>query len=155
MISKAQPLFTGTLLLLGAGFLVANVRLLYEYISFMRRRRSALLTWTSPKPPYYGMAIAIGVSLGILVIAKLLVHPSARRHGMARALMIALEPVAQSEGRTLLTLDTWTHSPAEALYRSLGYVVAGVIPRYARGSLTPQLEAATFMYKELAPAELR
>ena len=88
-------------------------------------------------------------------VLKLLVHPSARRHGMARALMIALEPVAQSEGRTLLTLDTWTHSPAEALYRSLGYVVAGVIPRYARGSLTPQLEAATFMYKELAPAELR
>jgi len=85
-------------------------------------------------------------------VLKLLVHPSARRHGIARALMIALEPIAQSEGRTLLTLDTWTGSPAEALYRSLGYVVVGVIPRYARGSLTPQLDAATFMYKELAPA---
>ena len=82
-------------------------------------------------------------------VLKLLVHPSARRHGIARALMIALEEVARAEQRTLLTLDTWTGSAAEGLYRSLGYVTVGVIPRYARGSLTPNLEPATFMYKEL------
>jgi len=63
--------------------------------------------------------------------------------------MVELEAVAQSEGRTLLTLDTWTGSAAEQLYRSLGYVTVGVIPRYARGSLTPELEPATIMYKEL------
>jgi hypothetical protein len=85
-------------------------------------------------------------------VVKLLVHPDARRRGIARALMLALEPVAQSEGRTLLTLDTWTGSPAEQLYRSLGYVAIGVIPRYARGSTTPGLEPATFMYKELERA---
>jgi GNAT superfamily N-acetyltransferase len=84
-------------------------------------------------------------------VLKLLVHPSARRRGIARALMVALEPVAQSEGRTLLTLDTWTGGFAERLYESLGYVTVGVIPRYARGSLTPELEPATFMYKELEP----
>jgi ribosomal protein S18 acetylase RimI-like enzyme len=83
-------------------------------------------------------------------VLKLLVHPDARRHGIARALMIALEAVAQSEGRTLLTLDTWTGSHAERLYQSLGYVTVGVIPRYARGSLTPELEPATMMYKELS-----
>ena len=66
--------------------------------------------------------------------------------------MVALEGVAQSEGKTLLTLDTWTGSYAESLYQSLGYVTVGVIPRYARGSLTPQLEPATIMYKELAAA---
>ena len=82
-------------------------------------------------------------------VLKLLVHPTARRRGIARALMIALEPVARSEGRTLLTLDTWTGGNAEALYLSLGYVMVGVIPRYARGSLTPHLEPATIMYKEL------
>src|SRR5262245_19169935 len=82
-------------------------------------------------------------------VLKMLVHPDARRRGIARALMIALESVAQSEGKTLLTLDTWTGSYAESLYQSLGYVTVGVIPRYARGSLTPQLEPATFMYKEL------
>ena len=82
-------------------------------------------------------------------VLKLLVHPDARRRGIARSLMLALEPIARTEGRTLLTLDTWTGGHAEALYSSLGYVTVGVIPRYARGSLTPALEPATFMYKEL------
>ncbi len=88
-------------------------------------------------------------------VAKLLVHPSARRRGVARAMMVALEAIAQSERRTLLTLDTVTGSNAEPLYRSLGYIAVGVIPRYARGSLTPDLEAATIMYKELARPERR
>ena len=88
-------------------------------------------------------------------VVKLLVHPSARRRGIARALMIALESVARTEDRTLLTLDTWTGGAAEALYLSLGYVVVGVIPRYARGSLTPQLEPTTIMYKELLPDQNR
>jgi len=82
-------------------------------------------------------------------VLKLLVHPDARRRGIARALMVALEALARQEARTLLTLDTWTGSHAEALYRSLGYTVVGVIPRYARGSTTEALEPATFMYKEL------
>ena len=83
-------------------------------------------------------------------VLKLLVHPSARRRGIARALMIAIEAVAEGEGRTLLTLDTWTGRHAETLYRTLGYVTVGVIPRYARGSLTPELEPTTIMYKHLA-----
>ena len=82
-------------------------------------------------------------------VAKLLVHPEARRRGIARALMIDLEEIARGEGKTLLTLDTVTGSDAESLYTSLGYVTAGVIPRYARGALSPELEDATFMYKEL------
>jgi GNAT superfamily N-acetyltransferase len=85
-------------------------------------------------------------------VAKLLVHPVSRRRGVARALMTVLEAIAQSEGRTLLTLDTATGSSAEPLYLSLGYVSVGVIPRYARASLTPDLEATTIMYKELPPA---
>lgn len=88
-------------------------------------------------------------------VAKLLVHPDARRRGAARALMTALERIAQSEGRTLLTLDTVTGGNAEPLYLSLGYVKVGVIPGYARGSLTPDLEATTIMYKDLSPAERR
>jgi len=82
-------------------------------------------------------------------VTKLLVHPNARRRGVARALMLALEDAAQAAGRTLLTLDTWTDSPAEQLYRSLGYTVLGVIPRFAKGSTTETFEPATFMYKEL------
>ena len=86
-------------------------------------------------------------------VAKLLVHPEARRRGIARALMIALEVIARREGRTLLTLDTVAGSDAESLYSSLDYSTAGVIPRYARGAVTPELEDAAFMYKELIPTE--
>ena len=67
--------------------------------------------------------------------------------------MTALEEIARSEGRILLTLDTVSGSNAELLYRSLDFIAAGVIPRYARGSLAAELEGTTIMYKELTPAE--
>jgi ribosomal protein S18 acetylase RimI-like enzyme len=86
-------------------------------------------------------------------VMKLLVHPEARRRGIARQLMIALEDLARSANRTLLTLDTWTGGHAEALYRSLGYTTVGVIPRYARGSTTDALEPTTIMFKEVAPIQ--
>ena len=68
---NSQPLIAGTLLLLGFGFLLANVKLAYEYILFLRRRRSALLTWRAAKPPQYTFGLALGVALGFLVFAKL------------------------------------------------------------------------------------
>ena len=83
-------------------------------------------------------------------VRKLLVEPAARRRGIGRALMLALEEAARSEGRTLLTLDTRTGDAAEPLYRSMGYLTAGVIPNFARGPKTPELEATTLMYKRLA-----
>jgi ribosomal protein S18 acetylase RimI-like enzyme len=64
-------------------------------------------------------------------VAKMLVHRHARRRGHARALMEALEDAARAAGRTLLTLDT-ASAEAEALYESLGYIKAGVIPDYAK-----------------------
>jgi ribosomal protein S18 acetylase RimI-like enzyme len=83
-------------------------------------------------------------------VTKLLVHPKARRRGIARALMTALEAVALEEGRTLLTLDTQEAGVAERLYLSMGYVLVGVIPRYARKALVEEMEGASFLYKELA-----
>lgn len=82
-------------------------------------------------------------------IAKLLVHPEARRLGIGRRLMEAAEAAARAEGRSLLTLDTRTGDRAEPLYLSMGYITAGVIPGYARGPNSPELEATTIMYKRL------
>ena len=82
-------------------------------------------------------------------VAKLLIHPGFRRQGIARRLMLALEHCARELGRTLLTLDTRTGDLAEPLYLSLGYQLAGVIPRYARGPASPALESTTILYKEL------
>jgi GNAT superfamily N-acetyltransferase len=64
-------------------------------------------------------------------IAKLLVHRSARRRGVAQSLMERVEIEARAEGKTLLVLDTVTGDPAERLYRRLGWTTVGVIPGYA------------------------
>ncbi len=64
-------------------------------------------------------------------VQKLLVHPAARRRGVARALMARLETEASSVGRTLLTLDTRAGDAAECLYRDMGWHEAGRIPGYA------------------------
>src|SRR5579863_5271353 len=73
-------------------------------------------------------------------VAKLLVHPDARRRGIARALMQALEEIARAERRSLLTLDTRTGDNAEPLYASIGYIRVGVIPRFARGPHSSKLD---------------
>ena len=64
---------TLTLIVLGAGFLVADARLILEYVNFRRLSRAALLVWPSAKPAYYGTALALGVVLGVLVFYKLFV----------------------------------------------------------------------------------
>jgi GNAT superfamily N-acetyltransferase len=81
-------------------------------------------------------------------IAKLLVHPSARRQGIGAALMAAAHTAAHAEGKTLLVLDTVTGGDAERLYPRLGWQRCGTIPDYAlwpRGGLC----ATTVFYKFL------
>jgi ribosomal protein S18 acetylase RimI-like enzyme len=64
-------------------------------------------------------------------VQKVLVHPLARRSGVAREVMQALERSALAAGRTLLTLDTRAGDAGEALYRGQGWQEAGRIPGYA------------------------
>ena len=82
-----QRVITGILLVLGAGFLVANAQLLLEYVRFRKRRGSALLTWRGPQPPYYGMALAIGVVLGV-VVAFVIFHEPGKLVRCTAAVMI-------------------------------------------------------------------
>ncbi len=64
-------------------------------------------------------------------VSKLLVHRRARGRGLAAALLGALEREAAARGRWLLVLDTTTGSPAERVYRRLGWQESGRIPDYA------------------------
>jgi acetyltransferase len=64
-------------------------------------------------------------------VQKLLVHSAARRRGIARSLMAAVEEVALAQDRGLLYLDTLEGSEAEPFYRSIGYTHAGSLPDYA------------------------
>lgn len=82
-------------------------------------------------------------------VCKLMVHPTARRLGAAKALMGALETEARQRNRSLLTLDTRTGDRAEPLYIGLGYQVVGVIPGYALNTARDGLHGTTIFYKEL------
>jgi GNAT superfamily N-acetyltransferase len=81
-------------------------------------------------------------------VAKLMVHPRARRQGIAEALVREIEDVAKAGGKTVLTLDTETGATAERLYKRLGWTVSGTIPDYA---LLPHggLCSTTIFYKAI------
>jgi ribosomal protein S18 acetylase RimI-like enzyme len=81
-------------------------------------------------------------------VSKVLVDPAFRRAGVGRALMREIERRAAEEGRWLLTLDT-AGDAAGALYRSLGYSLAGAIPHYARDAFEDRYDATRIMYKDL------
>lgn len=84
-------------------------------------------------------------------IVKLLVHRRNRRTGLGTRLMHAMEDAARRAGFRLLTLDAKRGGAAEDLYRHLGWVHAGTIPRYALDpdGITPH--DAVIFYKELSP----
>lgn len=83
-------------------------------------------------------------------IRKLLVHPGARRRGIARALMAGIEAMAAARGRWLLVLDTRTGDAAEPLYRALGYETVGVIRDYCLDVQGEHYDSTTIMAKYLA-----
>ena len=81
-------------------------------------------------------------------IAKMLVHPRARRHGVGALVLDAAERAAREAGKTLLVLDT-ASAEAERLYERGGWQRVGVVPRFA---LMPDGApcATVFYYKDLA-----
>jgi ribosomal protein S18 acetylase RimI-like enzyme len=81
-------------------------------------------------------------------VAKMIVHRSARRRGIAQRLMMALDAAARAEGRTVLVLDTVTGGAAERLYERAGWQRVGSVPNYA---LMPDgaFCGTTFFHKQL------
>jgi acetyltransferase len=65
-------------------------------------------------------------------VQKLLVHSTARRHGLGQQLMNTLELAAHQQRRGLLYLDTEAGSAAEAFYHSLDYTRIGELPDYCQ-----------------------
>jgi acetyltransferase len=80
---------------------------------------------------------------------KLFVHRRARRRGLAKGLMAAVESTARKLGRTLLLMDTRKGGDAHRMCESLGYTAFGEVPGYAR-SADGQLHTTVFFYKQLA-----
>lgn len=102
---------TTVLMVLGAGFLVANTRLLLEYLRFRKRKRGALLTWASPNPPYYGTGLALGVVLGGIVFYKLVfTHQQAFGETMMFLYYGYLLPLSRRIGRGFYRDGIWADS---------------------------------------------
>lgn len=62
------------LLVFGVGFFVANLMVARELWRYHRSKDSALLVWSRPKPRYYGMSLLLGVILGLLLAAEILLR---------------------------------------------------------------------------------
>jgi GNAT superfamily N-acetyltransferase len=82
-------------------------------------------------------------------IKKLLVHRSARGHGVGAALMAQVEEEARQRGRWLLVLDTVPGENGHRLYLREGWAQTGLVPDYA---LFPdgRLCDTAIMWKRLA-----
>src|SRR5262249_37745096 len=74
----------------------------------MRRRSGALLTWPSRRPPAYGLGLAIGVVLGLLVFYKIVVL---RTQAFGETMMFVyyayLTPLSRRIGRGFYEDGIW------------------------------------------------
>lgn len=79
-------------------------------------------------------------------VAKLLVHPSARRCGVATTLMAFVEEFARDRlGRDLLMLDTASETPAVKFYTRIGWRPWGTCPQYAEYADGRRCDAVFFL----------
>lgn len=102
------------LLVLGVGFLIANVRLLLDFLRFLKRRRSALLTWPGRKHPYHGLLLAIGVLLGFLLVYKAVIQRRPPLQFFGEAMMFVYYayawPLSRRIGRGFYEDGIWAES---------------------------------------------
>jgi hypothetical protein len=110
-----------TMLALGVLFLGVDARVGTDLARWFVRRRRAIVTWPPPRPPYYGVNLAIGVLLGVLLIADVylalrrppqLPHPAASIFGVLMMFLYYgyLLPLSTLIERGLYGDGIWTDS---------------------------------------------
>ena len=82
------------LILLGVGFLVANLLVVFQFARFVRLRRSAILTWRGRRPPFYALVRTLAVVLAGLVIVKLGVQHRPPMDAFGESMMVVYYGVA-------------------------------------------------------------
>jgi hypothetical protein len=102
------------LFVLGLGFLVANLRIGLDTVRFLKKRSSAILTWHSTKPQYYGVQLALGVILGVLLVTDtLFLHrPAPQIFGVAMMFLYYgyAMPLSLRIGRGFYADGIWSES---------------------------------------------
>ena len=77
-VDLSPGLLASFLYVVGAGFLVFNLYLFYQYLRNRRLQRQALVTWAPARPPLYRLFTWVGAVLAIVVFYKVTVlklHP--------------------------------------------------------------------------------
>jgi hypothetical protein len=111
MVAELTPQI---LLFLGVGFLIANTLVAIDTLRFLRRRSSAVLTWRGPRPRYYGLQLALGVVLGLLLVYDIIVlkRPAAQLFGIAMMFLYYgyMMPLSRRIGRGFYADGIWSES---------------------------------------------
>ena len=111
------------LFLLGVGFFLANVRLLVQFVRFLRLRSSALLTWPGRRPPFYGLLVALGAVLSLLILYKLAILQRHPKDVFAEAMMLLYygyaTPLSLKIGRGFYQDGIWSDA-GFVKYSSIG-----------------------------------
>jgi hypothetical protein len=83
------------LVVIGFGFLAANLRLFFQLVRFMRIRSSALLVWPGRTPPFYRLFLGVAAVLAAVIICKLAVLRLHPRDVFGESMMLVYYSYAQ------------------------------------------------------------
>ena len=112
MIGPSPTLLTTLLYVIGAGFLIFNLYLFFQYFRNRRMQRAALLTWPPPRPPLYRLFLWVGAVLAIVIFYKLAVlklHPQfVFGETMMLVYYVYAMPLGQKIRRGLYEDGIWT-----------------------------------------------
>ena len=108
---------------LGAGFLVANLWLVGQFVRSFRYRSRALVTWPGRRPSHYGFFLGLGVVFAVLVVVKLFVQGRPPVDAFGELMMLLyygyLWPMSFRIGRGLYENGIWAES-GFIPYRAIG-----------------------------------
>ena len=96
---------------LGVGFLIASLRIFWQFIYYLRLRSTALVTWPREKPQFYGWLLAFGVVAGVLVFIKLVIQQRPPTQALGEGMMFVYYayalPLKQRIGQGLYASGIW------------------------------------------------
>lgn len=80
---ELAPVLRQALLALGVLFLIVDIRVGIELARWWRLRKTAVVIWAPPKPPFFVINLSIGALLGVLLFVTAYSEISVQRRGVA------------------------------------------------------------------------